>query len=88
MCEQDEIWQESRYFSKVRINQLYNDGRTRRIDGPVEWARLEAEAGKMLESDLELADRAETTWDINHIPDCRMPGRLDSDRALHQLSRH
>lgn len=36
MCEQDEIWQESRYFSEVRMNELYDDGRTRGIDGPVE----------------------------------------------------
>ena len=59
MCEQDEIWQESRYFSEARMNELYDDGRTRGIDGPVEWARLEAEARKMLESGLELADRVE-----------------------------
>ncbi len=59
MCEQDEIWQEPRYFSEVRMNDLYEDGRTRGIDGHVDWARLEAEAGKMLESGLELADRVE-----------------------------
>lgn len=59
MCEQDEIWQESRHFSEVRMNELYDDGRTRGIDGPVKWARLEAEARKMLESVLELADRVE-----------------------------
>lgn len=61
MCEQDGIWQESRYFSEVKINELYNDGRTRGIDGPVNWARLEAEARKMLESGIELVDRVETT---------------------------
>lgn len=60
MCEQDEIWQESRYFSEARMNELYDDGRTRGIDGTVDWARLEAEARKMLESGLELADRIET----------------------------
>lgn len=59
MCEQDEIWQESRYFSEARMNELYDDGRTRGIDGHVDWARLEAEARKMLESGLELADRVE-----------------------------
>ena len=59
MCEQDEIWQESRYFPEMRMNELYDDGRTRGIDGPVEWARLEAEARKMLESGLDLADRVE-----------------------------
>ena len=59
MCEQDEIWQESRYFSEARMNELYDDGRTRGTNGPVDWARLEAEARKMLESGLELADRVE-----------------------------
>ena len=59
MCEQDEIWQESRYFSEARMNELYDDGCTRGIDGPVEWARLEAEARKMLESGLERADGVE-----------------------------
>ena len=59
MCKQDEMWQESRYFSEARMNELYDDGRTRGIDGPVEWARLEAEARKMLDSGLELADRVE-----------------------------
>ena len=61
MCEQDEIWQESRYFSEARMNELYDEGRTRGIDGTVDWARLEAEARKMLESGLELADRIEAT---------------------------
>ena len=88
MCEQDEIWQESRYFSEARMNELYDDGRARGIDGPVDWARLEAEARKMLESGLELADRVEAAYDINRVPDSRTPGRLASDRALHQLSRH
>lgn len=41
------------------MNELYDDGRTQRIDGPVERARLEADARKMLESGLELADRVE-----------------------------
>lgn len=41
------------------MNEPYDDGRARGIDGPVEWARLEAEARKMLESGLELADRVE-----------------------------
>lgn len=41
------------------MNELYDDGRTRGIDGPVKRARLETEARKMLESGLELADRVE-----------------------------
>lgn len=59
MCEQDEMWQESRYFSEAKMGALYDEGRTRGIDGTVDWARLEAEARKMIESGLELADRIE-----------------------------
>ena len=59
MREQDEMWQESRYFSESKMGELYDEGRTRGIDGHVDWARLEAEARKMLESGLELADRVE-----------------------------
>ena len=57
MCEQDEIWQESIYFSETRMNEPYEDRRTRGIDGPVNQARLEVEASKMLESSLKLADK-------------------------------
>ncbi len=49
MCEQDEIWQESKHFSEVRINEHYDDERTRGIDGPIDRARLEAGAGKILD---------------------------------------
>lgn len=59
MCEQDEIRQGSRYFSETKMNELYDEGRARGADGTVDWARLEAEARKMLESGLELADRVE-----------------------------
>lgn len=59
MCEQDEMWQESRYFSEAKMDELYDEGCTRGIDGAVDWARLEAEARKMIESGLELADRIE-----------------------------
>ena len=54
------MWQESRYFSEARINELYDEGRRLGIDGPIDWARLEAEARKMIESGLELADGVET----------------------------
>ena len=36
MRGQDEMWQESRYFSEARMNEPYDDGRTRGIDSPVE----------------------------------------------------
>lgn len=59
MCEQDEIWQGSRYFSGARMDELYDEGRGRGTDGKADWARLEAEARKLLESGLELVDRVE-----------------------------
>ena len=59
MCEQDEVWQESRYFSEAKMDELYDDKRVHGVDGPVDWARLEVDARKMIESSLELADRVE-----------------------------
>lgn len=59
MCEQDEIWQGSRYFSGARMDELYDEGRGRGTDGKADWARLEAEARKLLESGPELVDRVE-----------------------------
>ena len=70
--------------------------RSRGIDGTVDWARLEAEARKMLESGLGLADRIEAAKDINRAPG---PGRrtdslrigrytnfLDTTRHVHITS--
>ena len=72
MCEQDEIWQGSRYFSGARVDELYDEGRGRGTDGKAGWARLEAEARKMLESGLELADRVEADRISNVF---QVPGR-------------
>ena len=57
ICEQDEILQGLRYFSEAKMAKLYDEGRTRGVDGTVDWARLDAETRKMIESGLELADR-------------------------------
>ena len=59
MCEQDETWQGSRYFSEAKMNELYDERRAHGIDGPVDWTRLEVDARSMVESSVELADRAE-----------------------------
>lgn len=83
MCEQDDMWQESRYFSEAKMGELYDEGGTRGVDGTVGWTRLEAEARKMIESGLEHADRIEAALDINRVPSSRTPGRLASDRELH-----
>lgn len=58
MSEQDEVWQESRYFSEAKMGELYDEGRTREIVGTVGWERLE-EARKMIELGLKLTDRIE-----------------------------
>lgn len=42
------------------MNELYDEGCRRGIEGRVDWAQLEAKARKMIESGLELADRVET----------------------------
>ena len=70
------------------MGELYDEGCTHGIDGTVDWARLDAEARKIIESGPELADRIETAQDINRVPGSRTPGRLASNRVLHQLSRH
>ncbi len=41
------------------MDELCDGGRTRGIDGPVERARLEAEARTMLESGIKLTNRIE-----------------------------
>lgn len=45
--------------SRRRGNEFYDEGRRRGIDEAVDWARLEAEARKIIETGLELAGRVE-----------------------------
>ena len=56
-CEQNEIWQGLRYFPEAKMAKLYDEGRTRGVDGTGDWARMDAETRKMIESGLELEDR-------------------------------
>lgn len=58
MSEQDEMRQEPRYFWKGKMDELCDEGRTRGIEGTVDWERLE-EARKMIELGLKLSDRIE-----------------------------
>lgn len=37
ICEQDEMCQESRYFSEAKMGELFDEGPTRGIDGTVDW---------------------------------------------------
>ena len=59
MCEQDEIWSESRYFALDRMQELYDEGRA---DGPErteQAADLLESARKMILASLELAERVD-----------------------------
>lgn len=44
---------------ETQMNELYDEGRSRGIEGPVDWVQLEIDAKKMTKSGLELADRVE-----------------------------
>lgn len=49
ICEQDEILQGLRYFSEAKMAKLYDEGRTRGVDGTGDWAQLDAETRKMID---------------------------------------
>lgn len=60
MCEQNEIWSESRYFAQERIQELYDEKRaTAPASSKTPAAELAAEARKMIITSLELAERVE-----------------------------
>ena len=60
MCEQDEIWSESRYFALDRMQELYDEGRAMAPSAPEKpAAELMEEASKMILASLELAERVE-----------------------------
>lgn len=62
MCDMDEEWQEARYFSKARMDELYDETRASRPEEPPapdrlsEWRLV---ARKAIEASLELADELE-----------------------------
>ena len=60
MCEQDEIWSESRYFAQEKIQGLYDEKRAMApAASETPAAELAAEARKMTLASLELAERVE-----------------------------
>ena len=60
MCEQDEIWSESRYFALDRMQELYDEKRAMApAASETPAAELAAEARKMILASLELAERVE-----------------------------
>lgn len=59
MCEQDEAWSRSRYFSEARMRELYAEGAPRPPAAPAAPAELEEFARRAIEASMELADRLE-----------------------------
>ena len=60
MCEQDEIWSESRYFAQEKIQELYDEKRAMApASSETPAAELSAEARKMILANLELAEKVE-----------------------------
>lgn len=59
MCEQDDIWADSRYFSERKMSELYEEHAAPKQPDAQERERLDAMARKAIEASLELADRME-----------------------------
>lgn len=59
MCEQDEQWAESRYFSEKKISELYAERERPQAPTSEEDERLRLIARQAIEASLELADRME-----------------------------
>jgi putative transposase len=59
MCEQDEIWSDSRYFSEEKMSELYEEHEAPRQPDAEEQAELGRMAQKAMEASLELAGRME-----------------------------
>ena len=60
MCEQDEIWADSRHFSEEKMSELYGERETPRQPDAEEREGLGMMARKAIEASLEPADRMET----------------------------
>ena len=62
MCDMDEEWQEARYFSKEKMDELYDEKRASRAEEPPtperqrEWRLV---AKRAIDASLELADEME-----------------------------
>ena len=62
MCDMDEEWQEARYFSKTKMDELYDESRAARAEEPPtpervnEWRLV---AKRAIGASLELADELE-----------------------------
>ena len=59
MCEQDEAWGESRYFSEQRISELYEDRPDPVAPSDERERELRLMAEQAIKASLELADTME-----------------------------
>ena len=62
MCDMDEEWQDARYFSKVKMDELYDESRAARAEATVTEEQAEGfrlVARRAINASLELADELE-----------------------------
>ena len=62
MCDMDEEWQEARYFSKAKMDELYDESRAARaeeVPTPERLSEWRLVAKRAIDASLELADEME-----------------------------
>lgn len=62
MCDMDDEWQEARYFSKQKMDELYDESRAARAEGaptPERLSEWRLVARRAIDASLELADELE-----------------------------
>lgn len=62
MCDMDEEWQEARYFSKQKMDELYDESRAARAEEaptPERLSEWRLVAKRAIDASLELADELE-----------------------------
>lgn len=69
MCERDEEWSESRYFSERRMAELCEDGPKPEPPSEERREELRLVAEQAIKASLELADRMEAAWDADEASD-------------------
>ena len=93
LCERDEEWSGSRYFSEEKISELHEDRPKPEPPSEGRGEELRFVAERAIKASLELADRMEAAWDTDEASDpsddpLARPGRArHSPSGLHQLSR-
>jgi hypothetical protein len=69
MCEQDEEWSETRYFSEGRMAEPCEDRPKPEPPTEERSRELRLVAEQAIKASLELADRMEAAWDTEEVSD-------------------